>query len=100
MSRIESYSFYLILMSAFILILISWNFLYSYSKEFEVLLIMFILNNRYDVVDVVRPSITNICTKLKVSLISVRTLKFSLEDCVFVLLAVFVFFFFYKCNNN
>ena len=44
MNCIESYLY------AFVLILISWN-LYSYSK-FEVLII-FILNNTYDVVDFV-----------------------------------------------
>ena len=66
---------------AFILFLISWN-LPSYSK-FEVL-IKFILNNTYDVVDL-DSSQLNIYKNYKISMVRLRTLEYSIKGCGFLL---------------
>ena len=71
-----------------ILIIISWN-LYSYSK-FE-LLIIFILNNMYHVVNFGSPKL-NIYTNRKIRMNRLRKLKYSLKGCVFPLHAAPFFF--------
>ena len=59
----------------------------SYSK-FKILII-FILNNTYDVINF-DPIQLNIYTKNhKISMICIRTLKYSLKGCVFALLVLF-----------
>ena len=73
---------------------------YSYSK-IDVLIIL-IFNTTYAVVDFDSPW-PNIDKNHKISWIRIRTLQYSVEACVYALLAVFVFFFlllFCKCNNN
>ena len=70
---------------AFIFILILYSH-YSYSK-FEVL-IPLILNNTHDVD--FQSSWIDIYMKHKINMILIRTLQYSVEGCVFALLAVFV----------
>ena len=79
----------------FVLILILYSY-YSYSK-FEL-----IFNNKHDVVDFGSPWI-DIYRTHKICMIPIRTLQYSLEDCVFALLAVFMFslpFFFVNATTT
>ena len=75
---------------AYILILISYSH-YSYSK-FEVLIVL-MLNNTHDIVDFDSPWL-NVYKNHKIIMIRIRTLQYSVEGCVFALLAIFVFFLF------
>ena len=60
--------------------------LHSFAKFDDEYFIIFRLNNMYDDVDFKSPQ-HNIFKNHKISMIRVRTLKYSLRGCVFALLA-------------
>ena len=87
------------LTTCMMLLISTLDLFYSHS-EFKVFII-FRLNNMYDVVP---HNSTYTRITRKISMIRLRTLKYSLEGCVFALLAalsvLLMSHFFCKCNNN